>query len=122
MDWVWPKIGDSGEAIGAATRAAMFAFVVAGITALTSGYVLLSGDHFLGLSGYGLIDAALFAIVGWRLPHHSFLWAIFGTGLYALEQVAWIMRGHFPGIFPIIIMLGLISGVRATYFLRKDRQ
>ena len=100
--------------------AAGWAGVVAGIITLLSIISLATGVSIVGASVWSLLDAALFAVVAWRVWHGSRAWAVTGLALYSLEVIYGVIT-HPPGvgILTFIVLLALINGVRGTFSLHK---
>jgi hypothetical protein len=117
-NWAWPEISDEDSARSAAHKAGVWAGIIAGITALIVVIkIFTSGQNE---EAVGLLDAALFGVVGWRVWNGSRPWAIAGLALYLLEIVVAIVT-HPPGIsiLTIFILLALINGVRGTFKLHE---
>lgn len=106
-------------------NAAIMAGVVSGITAVVSISSLLMGRSVIGVGAASLFDAALFAIISWRVLRLSLPWAIAGLVLYVVERIVSIansgLRGT-GGILSVLFILYFIHGVRAGFFLRKLRK
>jgi hypothetical protein len=102
---LWPDVR-SEPGIKIAVNNAMWAcFIIALFTTLVS----LFGNYG------GILDALLFAGVGFGIRRRSRIAAICGLTLYLLEQLYAISQGAFGiPIVPIIIVGVLLSGVRAT--------
>jgi hypothetical protein len=117
-NWAWPEIIDEDSARSAAHMAGGWAAAVAGITTLLAVIGMVSS--FRMVPPTGLIDAALFAVVAWRVWNGSRAWAITGLALYSLEVVINIVT-HPPGVgvLTIIVYLALINGIRGTFGLHK---
>jgi len=123
LGWLWPAVTNKDEAESAANRAAGAALF---ITACTGGLAILSlvkNRPYAGIDGDGLVDAALFGLIAWRLFKHSFTWAIFGLILMAAE-VFWMLSNSAShvGIITLLIMLAFVAGVRGTYYLRQEKR
>jgi hypothetical protein len=66
--------------------------------------------------------AALFGLVAWRVWNGSRPWAVAGLTLYLFE-IGWNLAHHHGfGILTVIIVLGLVNGVRGTFALHKYRE
>ena len=116
MSWYWQDVNDK-ESAAYATRLAMWAsYIVAGATTLLAVLSITSGKAILGVSGWSLLDAVLFAIIGWRISRLSRAWAIVGLCLYILEAVSSIgSRGLGIGVLTIIFIIAYINAVRGTF-------
>jgi hypothetical protein len=119
-NWAWPEIIDEDSARDAAHMAGGWAGVVAGVTTLFAILSVFAGISVMGIRGWSLLDAALFAVVAWRIWCGSRAFAVAGLSLYGLE-VLYSVVTHPPGIgiLTVIILLALINGVRGTFGLHK---
>ena len=117
-NWAWPEISDEDSARSAARKAGGWAGIIGGLT----GLVVVIKMFATGQNGEaaGLLDAALFGVVAWRVWNGSRPWAVAGLALYLLETVV-AMVTHPPGIsiFTFIIVLALVNGVRGTFKLHQ---
>jgi hypothetical protein len=120
MAWLWPKITNVEEAKQAAQQGAAYAAVVAALTTLVSAYALYVGHAVIGIDGWGLVDASIFAVAAWRLYRYSFPWAIAGLAMMIAEVAFKVSAGQGPGFLGILIIAGLLAGVRGTFFIRKE--
>jgi hypothetical protein len=119
-NWAGPEISDEDSARSAAHMAGGWAAVVAGLTAVLSIISIAGSVSLMGASPMGLIDAALFGIVAWRVWNGSRAWAVTGLVLYCLEIIFNVIsRPPGVGILTFIILLALINGVRGTFGLHK---
>jgi hypothetical protein len=95
-----------------------WAAAVAGLTTLLAVIGMVSS--FKMVPPLGLIDAALFAVVAWRVWNGSRAWAITGLVLYSAEVLMNIVtRPPGVGILTVIVYLALINGIRGTFGLHK---
>lgn len=119
-NWAWPEIIDEDSARDAAHMAGGWAGVVAGLTTLFAIISIFGGISVMGIRAWSLLDAALFAVVAWRIWCGSRAFAVAGLALYSLEVLYGVVT-HPPGIgiLTVIIMLALINGVRGTFGLHK---
>lgn len=119
-NWAWPEICDEDSARDATHRAAVWAAVVAGLTALLAIAGIVASQPIFGIGPSALLDAALFGVVAWRIWNGSRPWAVTGLLLYCFE-VIWSVATHPPGvgILTIIILLALVNGVRGTFGLHR---
>jgi hypothetical protein len=122
-NWAWPEIIDEDSARDAAHKAGGWAGVVAGITTALALLSLAGGPSIMGINGFSLVDAGLFALVAWQTWRGSRAFAITGLALYGLEVVYSVVT-HPPGIgiLTVIILLALVNGVRGTFGLHKYEQ
>ncbi len=117
-NWAWPEIVDEDSARSAAHRAGGWAGVIGGLTGLVVVIRMFTSGQ--NEAAAGLLDAALFGVVAWRVWNGSRPWAVAGLALYLLETVV-AMVTHPPGIsiFTFIIVLALVNGVRGTFKLHQ---
>jgi len=123
MNWWWPSVSDLEGAKKAAHSGAGAAVFVAAVTALFSVLAIFGIQILPGFSALSLVDAALFAIVAWRIYKMSRAWAVVGLLLFIYERVyAFYVHGApaMGGIVVgVIIWLGFTNGVRGTFAYRK---
>ena len=122
MKWLWPQIASSKEAIDAAFQSALWAFLVASITAIIAVVAIFVDHPVIGLDGWALIDAGLFAIIGWRVSKLSLPWAVFGLLYLGISDAVKLSDGKSPGIMGLIILFGFVSGVRGTWFIWREKK
>lgn len=125
-NWLWPVVTNEEEAKKAAKRGAYAATLVAVLTAAVALIAIGAKGPIMGMDGWAMLDALLFALIAWKIFKLSFPWAIVGLLLY-LAEVSWrwskvgIPNGGGVVIQGLIIM-ALITSVRGTLFLSKDRK
>ncbi len=117
-NWLWPDISDEDSARSAAHKAGGWAGAIAGVTAVVVVIKIFTTGH--NEEAAGLLDAALFGVVAWRVWNGSRPWAIAGLVMYLLEIAAAIVT-HPPGvsILTFFAFLALINGVRGTFKLHE---
>lgn len=110
-----------------ATRAMHYgsgaAVIFALVTAVINGAALYLGYPVMGAHGWGLIDAALLAVIAWRVWRLSLPWAIVGLVMFTLEVLykfshsTSILRSGIVGAF----LWGpcFVNAVRGGLYLRK---
>lgn len=122
-NWIWPVITNEGEAKNASKSGAGGALFVAVCTGTIAVIAIATRQTILGIDGYGLVDAVLFALIAWRLFKYSFPWAVFGLLLYLAEVYD---RVHDEpkrfGAVSVIIIMSLVASLRGTYFLRSRKK
>jgi hypothetical protein len=123
---LWPVITNEEEAKKAAKSGAYVAALIAVLNFLVSLVAIITKEPFLGMDGWGLVDALLFAVIAWRLFKFSFPWAVVGLLLYFAEIYSrWTTVGPTKsgGIVTTgLIVLAFIACVRGTLFLSSERQ
>ena len=93
--WYWPDVSDMDGAKGAIRYGMWCALLVAGVTAL---FVVLSfmGIRLMGTTPAALLDALLFAVIGYGLSRFSRFAAVAGFGLFLIEKsTPWLSRVAF---------------------------
>jgi len=114
-NWLWPKIVNTRVAVRTARHSAYAAFLVAAFTAV------LSAFQMWGASRLGLIDAAVFLLLGLGIKAMWRSAAVLALALYSLEQIlAVVTRLSIPNLaISIIFILYFINGIRATFAYQK---
>lgn len=117
---LWPSISDKESARGAVVYGFgwyIFSVVVTAIIAVSS---LVAGHEIAGYDGWSLVDAALLALIAWRLWKNSRAWAVTGL-VYESINVLYKLNEHQArfGIMPILIYLAAISSVRGAFAFHK---
>ena len=122
MAWYWPQINDSKTAQDAALGGVAASLLIAAITSVAATLSIAYHKPILGLDGWSLLDAVIFAVAGWRIYRMSRIWAVVGLLMYSLE-VAWRFVHPLGGIgfspVAIIFIMGFVSAVRGTFSYRK---
>ena len=110
-DLFWPDLTSEPGARSACETASWACFIVAGVTGVAAFWT----------SKLGLVDAALFLMIGFGLRRIWRTAAVAGLLLYLLEQVATIAQGIFPGVLAIFVSAILFNSVRASFAYRRIR-
>src|SRR5215471_18629215 len=100
----WPELSNAADAEKAVRGAAYIAFFVAAVTGIVSLLALLSVTRIL--SGWAILDALLFGILGLFILRGSRAAAVLGLTVYVIELVATIAATSNPA--------GLIVGLFFT--------
>jgi hypothetical protein len=124
MSWFWKEIYDKDSAENAVQMAVGVSYFVAGITTLLAVLSLFSGHPIMEVNGWSLLDAALFAVIGWRITKLSLPWTIVGTLLYLLETVVSLAsRGSGVGVLTIVFIIAYVNALRGVFAYRRyDRE
>jgi hypothetical protein len=122
MAWLWPKIEDAKTARDAALQGAGVGLFVAAVTGVAASLSILYDKPVLGIDGWALIDAALFAVVSWRVYKMSRPWAVLGLLLYLTEvglriAEAGFNRGYSP--VALVFALAFVNAVRGTFAFHR---
>ena len=115
--WMWRLIVDKESARKAAMDGFGAAMFVAGVTAVVAVLTQFGVKIFPEFGLWNLLDAAIFALIGWRIYAMSRTWAVLGLLAY-LGEAAYGLYAHGPsrfGIMMVILVLGFVSGVRGTF-------
>jgi hypothetical protein len=120
FEWI-PRISSEATALRAAKHGAIAAWVVAGAKALIVVFASTTEAFAkVGVSTFGLIDAAIYLGVGIAIWRGSFAFAIIGALLFALDRAStWATTGHFPLFTALLIFF--MNGVRGAHALRTWR-
>ncbi len=125
MSWYWNEIGDKYSAKYATTTAVWISYLIAAADALMAILSLAYHRPIIGLNGWALLDAGLFAVVGWRIGRLSRAWAVVGLSLYLLEALASIRTRGFavgslgPGMVAIVFLIAYLNALRGTFAYHK---
>lgn len=120
LQWVWPSISDKDSARRAIDYGFGWYIFSAAITAIIGFSSLAVGHDIAGYDGWSLVDAALLALIAWRLWKNSRAWAVMGLA-YESINVLYKLSEHQTkfGIMPILIYLAAISSVRGAFAFHK---
>jgi len=121
MSSYWPDIADTKTARDAALQGFGAAAFIASVTTIMSVASLIVHHPVFGIDGYGLIDAALFGVVAWRVYRMSRAWAVVGLVLYSTEITFKLVHGDFRNagvVLTFFMFVGFIGGVRGTFAAR----
>ena len=100
-------------------------YLIAAADALIAILSLAYHKPIIGLNGWVLPDAGLFAVVGWRIGRLSRAWAVVGFSLYLLEVLISIgargftVSGLGPGIVAIVFLIAYLNALRGTFAYHK---
>ena len=125
MSWYWNEIGDKYSAKYATTTAVWISYLIATVNGLIAVLSLAYHKPIIGLNGWALLDAGLFAVVGWRIGRLSRAWAVVGLSLYLLEALISIgtrgfaVSGLGPGILAIVFLIAYVNALRGTFAYHK---
>jgi len=80
----------------------------------------VAGHSFMGMSGWGLLDAALFSGLAYGLRKNSLIAAILALLLYSFETLYSLTAGNF-GLQRILFLVWFIGGVRGALYIHKSK-
>jgi len=122
--WIWPKIEDVNTAETAVRGGIGASAIIAAVTGIAAILSIAYRKPILGLDGWALVDAALFAFAAWRIHKMSRTWAIVGLSLYLLEVADRFASrpGGAVGVLTIIFILAFISAIRGTFAFHRYRK
>jgi hypothetical protein len=119
----WPDVSDqqkAEKAIGYGFGAAAFVACITGGLALVAMYL---HKPILGIDGLGLVDAVMFAAIGFGINKKSRAAAVIGLGLYAVERIYMMVQGSGDNsagaVASVLFTLYFIHGVRGTFAYRR---
>jgi hypothetical protein len=117
----WPELSTTTDAERAVKVAAYVAFFVAALTGLVSLLALLSVTQIL--SGWAILDALLFGVLGFFILKGSRAAAVLGLILYVIELVAALAATGNPAglVVGLFFTSAFLSGVRGAYSLHRLR-
>jgi hypothetical protein len=126
-NFFWPDVSTLDGAHWAARQAAHAAAFVAVATGIAATLALL-GVQFvkmLGINGWSLVDAGIFAIVAFYLYKDSRVAAWTGLVLFVVERVFMLMTvpaARTGPVMAIAFILAFVGGVRGTMSLHRLKQ
>lgn len=123
MGWYWPTIEDESSAEHATKTAVGASGFIAAVTGVLAVLSIIYHHPILGLDGWGLVDAGIFALIAWRISKVSRAWAIVGLLMYLLEvgyKLATNPSGAL-GVLTIIFVLAYINGIRGAFAYHRYR-
>ena len=124
MAWYWPKIDDADtarEAVKGGVAACIFISAFTGLMAILS---LIYRKPIFGIDGLGLVNAALFAFVGWRIHRMSRTFAVIGLVLHLAEVGDRVLNGRngAVGVLTLLFILGFVGAIRGTFAFYSYRK
>ncbi len=112
---LWPDVSDEVGARTAAHLAMWASYIIAAVSAL---FTLLGAAPLAAL-----VDAALFALIGFGIRRMSRTAAVAGLLLYVLEQVQGLIeRGSGFGVIGLVVTFLFVSSVRGTFGFQRQRK
>lgn len=118
----WLDVSDRSSAEKAIKSGFWAAVFVASVTAALALSSLFLHKPILGIDGLGLVDAVLFAAIGFGIDRKSRVAAVAGLVLYVTERVYMVTTSGATtstGIMTIILTLYFVHGKRGTFAYRK---
>jgi len=116
FSWLWPEIVDIKTAQQAAKYGYWAAIWVVGFSAAVASIAIISSTEFNFLDGGAYVDAALFAVVAWRIKQYSRIFAIVGTLLFVLEKIIFMhVLTAFDWVQTVFLLLLFIHGIRGVF-------
>jgi hypothetical protein len=124
MAWYWPTIEDESSAQHATKAAVGVSGFIAAVTALIAVLSIFYHKPIGGLDGWALADAAIFALIAWRISKASRIWVIVGLLMYLAEvgyKLATNPSGAL-GVLTIIFILTYINAIRGAFAYHRYRK
>ena len=116
----WPSIESREDAIKVMHYAFFFAVFQIILTVGLALYSTYKGETIDGINAYSLVDAAIVALIAWRLYRLSFGWAIAAVIYTSINVGVSRYEGRTKApIIGIIVLLAYVNAVRAGHYLRK---
>jgi hypothetical protein len=119
----WGKVNTPDEAIELAKSGAAAAFICAAVTAVAALAAMFGYALMPGFNGWALLDAALFAGLGWGVWRLSRIAAILALALYLVERA--MMFSQTPshlGVITVMFIIFFVNGVRGTVAYHRLRR
>ncbi len=115
LGWVWPTITDRASAESAAKQGLWAAVWCAVVTAFVATLSLAGMTVLNGIDASSYVDALLFALIAWRIHHHSRWAAVAGLALYLFERVyAWSNGIPQGSVMVVVLTLMFIHSIRGA--------
>jgi hypothetical protein len=114
----WADITDSASAKGAALNGVVAAAIFSTFTTIAAIVSMSLGHSVMGIDAAGLVDAALFGVVAWRIYRMSRPWAVVGLCLYLFEIGFKLFHGGLQsgGVFVALFMTtAFVNGIRGVF-------
>jgi hypothetical protein len=124
MAWYWPTIEEESSAQHATKAAVGVSGFIAALTALIAVLSIFYHKPIVGLDGWALIDAAIFALIAWRISKMSRAWAVVGLLMYLLEVGYKLLTNPSGalGVLTIIFVLTYINAIRGAFAYHRYRK
>ena len=121
--WYWPTIVNIADAEGASNQGFWAAVFVAGITTVIATITVFTKSNIAGIDPSAYIDAALFALIAWRIKRRSKAFAIAGLCLFVFEKAYQFyvqpQVASLGSVMAILFLLLFISGVRGNFAFHR---
>ena len=124
MAWYWPTIEDESSAENATKAAVGVSGFIAAVTGLAAVLSIAYHKPILGLDGWGLADALIFAFIAWRISKVSRTWTIIGLLMYLVEVGYKLLTdpNGALGVLTIIFILMYINAIRGAFAYHNYRK
>ena len=120
MSWYRKEISDKESAEDATKLARGVSYFIAAVTGLIAALTMAYHEPILGLNGWSLLDAGLFAVAGWRIGKLSRAWTVVALALYLLEVADSIgRRGLGFSVVSIVFILAYVNALRGVFAYHK---
>ena len=121
--WLWPTITDAASAKEACRAGSGAAIFVAAVTAIVATASMISHTTVMGIDSGAFVDAAIFALLAWRIRRLSRVAAVFALVMYTGERIyMWASVGPSNPIVPIVITMALVSSVRGAFAFHRFQE
>src|SRR5580692_6010089 len=118
MSWYWNEIGDKDSARHAVATAVWVSYLIALLDGVMAILSLIYHKPVNGMNGWGLLDAGVFIVVGWRIGSLSRAGAIVGLFFYLVEVListgtrGLTVGGLGPDIVAIVFLVAYVNALR----------
>lgn len=119
--WFWPDVSDLDGAKDATRYGMWCAALVSGVTWLFA-VLSLFGVRMMGITPAAIVDAILFAGIGYGLYRFSRFAAVAGFVLFLIEKIFMLIKtGSIlgVGVLGVIILFGFLNGMRGAFAYHK---
>ncbi len=123
LKWIWPPLPDEPSARSAIKGGFWACIFIVVVNTAIGAYAFEENRKVDGYyDAWVLVDAALFAIIAWRLWKNSRTWSVIGLILWAMELVDKLRNATATfGVITILIFLAILNAARGTFVLHKLR-
>lgn len=122
--WYWPTVGNLADAEWASNAGFWAALMCAVAITLVATLSLFAERELIGVDPFAYVDAALFAIIAWRIRCRSRVFAVIGLALFAFEKVYQFVTqplAYGGALVAIALLLAFVHGVRGTFAWHRLR-
>jgi len=121
--WIWPELRDEPTARSIILRGFWACIFIVVADVAIAFYALSESRKVAGhYDGWVLVDAALFAIIAWRMWKNSRMWSVIGVMLMVLEIIDKLQHAESTfNVITVLLFLAILHAARGTFALHKLR-